>query len=166
MHLLRENDRSVCIQRLTTRMSSYTRQYPRFACISITGCCNLSFYSRIFWVHGNILLKARIICSPDIYALYILFNLQKSLVLKIILITNLTLFDCAPVLEWNGSPTPILVQPTDITRTQYTKCRLCSASPEDEQIMLETCRGPWFLINWINSVSPWFYYTVILITVC
>jgi hypothetical protein len=26
------------------------------------------------------------------------------------------------------SSTPILVHPTDITRTQYTKCRLCSAS--------------------------------------
>jgi hypothetical protein len=34
-----------------------------------------------------------------------------------------------------------LVQPTDITRTQYTKCLLCSASRE-EQEMLETCRGP------------------------
>jgi hypothetical protein len=37
--------------------------------------------------------------------------------------------------------TPILVQPTDITRTQYTKCRLFIAS-EEEQVMLETCRGP------------------------
>jgi hypothetical protein len=26
------------------------------------------------------------------------------------------------------SSTPILVQPTDLTRTQYTKCRLCSDS--------------------------------------
>jgi hypothetical protein len=34
---------------------------------------------------------------------------------------------------------PILVQPTDITRTQYTKCRF-EAPPEDEQEMLETCR--------------------------
>jgi hypothetical protein len=33
--------------------------------------------------------------------------------------------------DWSG----ILVQPTDITRTQYTKCRLCS-DPEDEQVML------------------------------
>jgi hypothetical protein len=30
-----------------------------------------------------------------------------------------------PGLEWN---TPVLVQPTDITRTQYTNCPLCSAS--------------------------------------
>jgi hypothetical protein len=32
-----------------------------------------------------------------------------------------------------------LVQPTDITCTQY-KCR-CVAPPEDEQVMLETYRG-------------------------
>jgi hypothetical protein len=37
--------------------------------------------------------------------------------------------------------TSILVQPTDITRMQYTKFRLCNP-PEDEQVMLETCRGP------------------------
>jgi hypothetical protein len=36
--------------------------------------------------------------------------------------------------------TPILVQPTDITRMQYTKCR-CVAPSEDEQVMLETCKG-------------------------
>jgi hypothetical protein len=36
--------------------------------------------------------------------------------------------------RWSGtgvgdtSTTPILVQPTDITRTQYTKCRLCITS--------------------------------------
>jgi hypothetical protein len=34
-----------------------------------------------------------------------------------------------------------LVQPADITRMQYTKCRLCR-TPEDEQVMLETCRCP------------------------
>jgi hypothetical protein len=66
----------------------------------------------------------------------------------------------APGLEF----TPVLVQPTDVTRTQYTKCRLCSSSwgwarkpPEDEQIMLETCRGP----NWIKSALRWFHYTEI-----
>jgi hypothetical protein len=31
--------------------------------------------------------------------------------------------------------------------------------PEDEQVMLETCRGPWFSINWMKSVSRWFHYT-------
>jgi hypothetical protein len=33
------------------------------------------------------------------------------------------------------------VQPTDITCTQYTRCH-CEVPPEDEQVMLETCRGP------------------------
>jgi hypothetical protein len=33
---------------------------------------------------------------------------------------------------------PILVQPADITRTQFTKCCL-AAVPEDEQVVLETC---------------------------
>jgi hypothetical protein len=33
------------------------------------------------------------------------------------------------------------MQPTNITRTQYTKYR-CVAPPEDEQVMLETCTGP------------------------
>jgi hypothetical protein len=51
----------------------------------------------------------------------------------------------------------IMAQPTDI-RTQYTKCRLL-ASPEDEQVMLETCRGPWFSVNWMKIASRWFHYT-------
>jgi hypothetical protein len=34
--------------------------------------------------------------------------------------------------------------------------------PEDEQVMLETCRGPWFSINWMKSASRWFHYTDIL----
>jgi hypothetical protein len=36
--------------------------------------------------------------------------------------------------------TSILVQPTDITRNIPTA--VCGAPPEDEQVMLETCRGP------------------------
>jgi hypothetical protein len=43
----------------------------------------------------------------------------------------------APDLE----STPVLVQLTDITRTQYTKCHLWKP-PEDEQVMLETRSGP------------------------
>jgi hypothetical protein len=35
----------------------------------------------------------------------------------------------------------ILVQPTDIRRTQYRKCH-CVVPPEDEQVMLKTCSGP------------------------
>jgi hypothetical protein len=36
---------------------------------------------------------------------------------------------------------------------------VCSASPENEQIMFETCRGPWFSINLMKSTSRWFHYT-------
>jgi hypothetical protein len=36
---------------------------------------------------------------------------------------------------------------------------VCEAPPEDEQVMLETCRGPWFSINWMKSASRWFHYT-------
>jgi hypothetical protein len=59
------------------------------------------------------------------------------------------------------SSTPILVQPTDITRTYYTKCRLCSV-PEDEQVMFETCRDHQSLINCIESASGWFHCTDVL----
>jgi hypothetical protein len=34
---------------------------------------------------------------------------------------------------------------------------VCVAHPEDEQVMLETCRGPWFSIHWMNSASRWFH---------
>jgi hypothetical protein len=36
--------------------------------------------------------------------------------------------------------------PGDVRHKQYTKCR-CVAPPEDEQVTLETCTGPLFLIN-------------------
>jgi hypothetical protein len=38
---------------------------------------------------------------------------------------------------------------------------VCEAPPEDEQVKLETCRGPWFPINWMKIASRWFYYPVI-----
>jgi hypothetical protein len=39
---------------------------------------------------------------------------------------------------------------------------VCTVPPEDEQVMLEICRGPRFLINWMKSASRWFHYTDIL----
>jgi hypothetical protein len=36
---------------------------------------------------------------------------------------------------------------------------VCRAPPEDEQVMLETCRGPWFSINLMKSASRWFHCT-------
>jgi hypothetical protein len=37
--------------------------------------------------------------------------------------------------------------------------RALLAPPEDDQVMFETCRGPWLSINWMKSASRWFYYT-------
>jgi hypothetical protein len=39
---------------------------------------------------------------------------------------------------------------------------VCAALPEDDQVMLETCRGPWFSINWMKSSSRWSHYTEVL----
>jgi hypothetical protein len=39
---------------------------------------------------------------------------------------------------------------------------VCTAPTEDEQVMLETSRGPWFSINWMKCASRWFHYTDIL----
>jgi hypothetical protein len=36
--------------------------------------------------------------------------------------------------------TPVQLQPTDITRTQYTRCSF-AGPPEDEQVMLKTYRA-------------------------
>jgi hypothetical protein len=34
---------------------------------------------------------------------------------------------------------------------------VCVAPPKDEQVMLETCRGPWFSINWMKNTYRWFF---------
>jgi hypothetical protein len=39
---------------------------------------------------------------------------------------------------------------------------VCAEPPEDEQLILKTCRGTQFLINWTERASCWFYYTDIL----
>jgi hypothetical protein len=36
---------------------------------------------------------------------------------------------------------------------------VCASLPEDKQVMLETCRGSWFSINWMKSASRRFHYT-------
>jgi hypothetical protein len=45
-------------------------------------------------------------------------------------------------LHHDCSSTAILVQPTDITRVPYTKCRFFAAPPKDVQVTLQTYRGP------------------------
>jgi hypothetical protein len=46
-----------------------------------------------------------------------------------------------------------------LTYARHIRNAVCSVPPEDEQVMLETCRGPWFSINWIKSASRWFHCT-------
>jgi hypothetical protein len=36
---------------------------------------------------------------------------------------------------------------------------VCVTPLEGEQVMLETCRCPWFSIHWTKSASRWFHYT-------
>jgi hypothetical protein len=43
---------------------------------------------------------------------------------------------------------------------------VCVAPPEDEQVMYETYRGPWFWINWTKIASCWFHYTDIFRVRC
>jgi hypothetical protein len=45
-----------------------------------------------------------------------------------------------------------------VMSVQYTKCRF-EAPREDEQVMLEICKGPSFIMNWIISTSHWFHCT-------
>jgi hypothetical protein len=56
--------------------------------------------------------------------------------------------------------TSILVQPTDITRTQFTECHLCRASWR----WASSARNMWrSLMNWIKSASRWFHYTDVVL---
>jgi hypothetical protein len=48
-----------------------------------------------------------------------------------------------------------------VARLQWYANAVYLAPPQDEQVMLETCRGPWFSINWMKSASRWFHYTEI-----
>jgi hypothetical protein len=48
---------------------------------------------------------------------------------------------------------------TVAVKLRNTPNAVCAATPEDEQVMLETCRSPWFSINWVKSASRWFHNT-------
>jgi hypothetical protein len=59
----------------------------------------------------------------------------------------------------------IALQPCHSQLTLYARNipnAVCVAPPEDEQVILETSRGLWFSINWMESASHWFHYTDIL----
>jgi hypothetical protein len=56
----------------------------------------------------------------------------------------------------------VSLQPCHSQLTLYARNipnALCVAPPEDEQVMLETCRGPWFSVNLMKSASHLFHYT-------
>jgi hypothetical protein len=62
---------------------------------------------------------------------------------------------------WHScSETATVPQPTLYARN--IPSAVCAAPTEDEQVMLETCTGPWSSINWMKSISRWFHYTDIL----
>jgi hypothetical protein len=67
--------------------------------------------------------------------------------------------------EYNVSCTAVPLQPCHSQLILYARNipnAVCAASPEYEQVRLETCRGPWFSINLMKSASCWFVYTDIL----
>jgi hypothetical protein len=63
--------------------------------------------------------------------------------------------------DWGGTGVESWLHTTDITRTQYTKCRLCGASwrwPSNARNMWR----PLILNKRVKSASRWFHYTAIL----
>jgi hypothetical protein len=78
--------------------------------------------------------------------------------------TELNLMFCWPCIivyqcietKWNCN------RVTALQLTLYARSipnTVCAVPPEDEQVMLETCRGLWFSIKWMKSASRWFHYT-------
>jgi hypothetical protein len=48
---------------------------------------------------------------------------------------------------------------SQLTYARNIPSAVCVSPPEDEQVMLETCRDTWFSINWMKSALFWFHYT-------
>jgi hypothetical protein len=48
---------------------------------------------------------------------------------------------------------------SQLTYARNIPSAVCVTPPEDELRMLETCKGPWFSINWMKGASRWFHYT-------
>jgi hypothetical protein len=91
---------------------------------------------------------------PEMHFLFILLRIKDLYMFRALLahpqevLHKRRLVYCVRVVSWlhqdwspTSSSTPFLEQPTDITRTHYTNCRLCN-HPEDEKAILETCRSP------------------------
>jgi hypothetical protein len=59
-------------------------------------------------------------------------------------------------MDWNSSPVAANIHNT---HARNKSSAVCVADPEDEQVMLETCSGPWFWRNWMKSSSGWLHRT-------
>jgi hypothetical protein len=78
---------------------------------------------------------------------------------------KLHLVYCVRIMSVGCGMVAVKMQPCQSQLTLYTRNipnAVSLAPPEDEQVMLETCRGLWFSINWMKSASHWFQYTDIL----
>jgi hypothetical protein len=72
--------------------------------------------------------------------------------------------------KWHLQPKQLLVkyelrlQPchTQLTYARNIPNAVCLAPPENEQVKLETCKGPSFSLNWMKGASRWFHYTDML----
>jgi hypothetical protein len=72
---------------------------------------------------------------------------------------------CVRIMSAGCGTIAVSLQPWNSQLTLYARSipsAVGLAPPEDEQVVLETCRGPWFSINWMKSSSRWFHYTDIL----
>jgi hypothetical protein len=72
------------------------------------------------------------------------------------------LVHCVRIMSVGCGTTAVSLQPCHSQLTLYARnipSAVCVAPTDDEQVMLETCRGPWFSIIWIKSALRWFHYT-------
>jgi hypothetical protein len=78
---------------------------------------------------------------------------------------NRHLVYCVRIMSVGCATTAVKLQPFHNQLTIYARnipSAVCESPPEDEQVMLETCSGSWFSINWMKNASRWFHYTDIL----
>jgi hypothetical protein len=72
------------------------------------------------------------------------------------------LVSCVRIMSVGGGTVSVKLQPC---HSQLTLCvrsipnAVCAKPPKGEQVLVETCRGLWFSINWMKSASRWFHYT-------
>jgi hypothetical protein len=73
---------------------------------------------------------------------------------------------CVRVMSIGCGTVVVKLQPCHSQLTLYARSipnAVCIAPPEDEQVMLETCRSLWLSIDWMKSASGWvsvYWYTM------